>query len=423
MAANAPTATRPGSRNTIAAPVIVDFFLSGLGFYCVVPVLPTIIGILTRNPDPLLTGTALFTFTFAYKGGSLFCANTLQRLPVRTTTAGGLVIAGAGFLLLHGMTHPVGILACLVLAGLGVSANNISARVLVALTQAEPTARNTAFAYIQVAINVAAAVGPLAANLLLGDHPRVLLPVIAGIFLLTASLMFVLVPRDLRPADSATRKPRGLRVVADMVRDPRVRTVSLLTLVGSVMYGQFFSAFAIHITHVTDSPTVRGAYYTMNAVIIVAGQVLVTRLTNRALGRGHTPGIILCVGIAVFGVSFLLLALPGPSIALTFLAVGVFATAEMVFSPMVSTAYAQLGGDRPMVEVFNFRQVNATLGESLGGFAGGALFTTLFQHRLGPAYWAGAALIGLATAAATAAFHRREGRPAITTLPGAGKEA
>ncbi|MFI1714588.1 MFS transporter [Streptomyces litmocidini] len=404
MAADATTA-RSGSRGTIAAPVVVDFLLSGLGFYCLVPVLPTIIGILTRHPDPLLTGTALFAFTFAYKGGSLFFANTLQRLPVRATTAGGLVIAGAGFLLLHGMTHPVGILASLVLAGLGVSANNISARVLVALTQAESTARNTAFAHIQVAINVAAAVGPLAANLVLGDHPRVLLPVIAGIFVLTAVLMFALVPRGLRPSDSATRRPLGLRVVADMVRDPRVRTVSLLTLVGSVMYGQFFSAFAIHVTHVTDSPAVRGAYYTVNAVVIVAGQVVVTRLTNRALGRGHAPWAVIRVGIAVFGLSFLLLALPGASIALTFLAVGVFATAEMVFSPMVSTAYAQLGGDRPMVEVFNFRQVSATLGESLGGFAGGALFTTLFQHRLGWAYWAGAALLGLAT---TAAFHRRE---------------
>ncbi|MFF0623811.1 MFS transporter [Streptomyces sp. NPDC004296] len=254
---------------------------------------------------------------------------------------------------------------------------------------------------------MAAAVGPLAANLLVGDLPRVLLPAIAGIYLLTATLMFVLVPRDLRPADSAARKPQGLRVVADMVRDPRVRTVSLLALVGSVMYGQFFSAFAIHTTHVTGSPTVRGAYYTANAVIIVAGQLLIKRLANRALGRWHAPWIILCVGISVFGLSFLLLALPGASIALTFLAVGVFAVAEMVFSPMVSTAYAQLGDGRPMVEVFNFRQVGATLGESLGGFTGGALFTTLFQHRLGSAYWAGTALVGLTTAAATVAFHRR----------------
>ncbi|MFE3770462.1 MULTISPECIES: hypothetical protein [unclassified Streptomyces] len=109
----------------------------------------------------------------------------------------------------------------------------------------------------------------------------------------------------------------------------------------------------------------------------------------------------------MFGLSFLLLALPGASIALTFLAVGVFAVAEMVFSPMVSTAYAQLGDGRPMVEVFNFRQVSATLGESLGGFTGGALFTTLLQHRLGSAYWAGTALVGLTTAAATVAFHRR----------------
>ncbi|MER5891300.1 hypothetical protein ABT160_46485 [Streptomyces sp. NPDC001941] len=41
------------------------------------------------------------------------------------------------------------------------------------------------------------------------------------------------------------------------------------------------------------------------------------------------------------------------------------------------------------------------MGESLGGFAGGALFTALLQHHLGPAYWTGTALVGLAGAAMT----------------------
>ncbi|WSQ09146.1 MFS transporter [Streptomyces sp. NBC_01231] len=381
------------------ATVLLDFLLSGLGFYCLVPVLPSVIHDRTSTDGALLTGAALFTFTAAYKGGSLFCGHLLQRLPVRTTMTSGLLLAGVGFFVLRGMVHPLGVLVCLVLAGFGISVNNISARVLVAVSLSASAARNAAFAYIQVAINVAAAVGPVAANLLLGSRPQALLPVIAGIFLLTAILTFWLTPLGVRADDGATRKPLGMRLIVDMVRDPKVRTVSLLTLTGSIMYGQFFSAFAIHVTHVTDSPTLRGAFYTANAVLIVGGQVLVTRLTNRALGRGSPPWRILCLGIATFALSFLLLAIPSMPVLITFLAVGVFAAAEMVFSPMASTAYAQLGDDRPMVEVFNFRQVSATIGESLGGFAGGALFTAMTAHHMSRTYWAATACVGLAAIA------------------------
>ncbi|KOT91081.1 hypothetical protein ADK86_24295 [Streptomyces sp. NRRL F-5755] len=405
MPASTSTATPiPSPARGHNAPVILDFFLSGLGFYSLVPVLPSVVQHQTRAAGALLTGAALFAFTLAYKGGSLICGNLLQKLPVRTTMVGGLLLASTGFLTLRATPHPAGILACLALAGLGISVNNISARVLIAVSQAASATRNAAFAYIQVAINVAAAVGPLAANLLLGRRPQALLPAIAAVFLLTAILTFCLTPRELRADDGATRKPLGLRLIVAMVRDPHVRTISLLTLTGSIMYGQFFSAFAIHVTHITDSPTLRGAFYTANAVLIVVGQVLVTRLTNRALAHGRPPWRILRLGIVTFALSFLLLAVPTQSVSLTFVAVGVFATAEMVFSPMVSTAYAQLGDGRPMVEVFNFRQVSATIGESLGGFAGGSLFTTMAAHHMGAAYWTAAALIGLV---ATAPFLRR----------------
>ncbi len=67
----------------------------------------------------------------------------------------------------------------------------------------------------------------------------------------------------------------------------------------------------------------------------------------------------------------------------------VFSLAETVFTPFVSTAFAQISDHRPVVEAFNLMQIVMSVGESLGAFAGGALFSLALAERAQPVYWLG----------------------------------
>ncbi|MFF5969960.1 MFS transporter [Streptomyces sp. NPDC012769] len=407
-------ATGRRRRNEVAVPVVLDYLLSHLGFYCLLPVLPLLLAKMHPGTGALLIGTALFTFTFTYKGASLFCAGLLQRLPIRVAIPGGLTLAGLGFALLPLSPHPLVTLCFLVLAGVGISVNGITARMYVAIALESPGDRNSVFAGIQVAINVSAAVGPIIANFLLdGPHQARLLLLVAVIYWASAAVMTAFVPSGLRPGDQDARKPLKLGLLKAMVTDPGVRAVSAVALAGSFLYGQFFSAFAIHVTHIADSAAEKASFFTLNAVLIVVLQMAVSAYTNRGLERSHTPMRFLLQGIAVFGLSFVPLSVGGAGLVAAYAAVTLFSVAEMLFTPMVSTAFAEFGADRPMVEVFNFRQVASTAGESLGTFAGGALFTTAALHGLQSAYWGALTVVGLAVPACS--LLRRRGR---RQLPG-----
>src|SRR5213076_249651 len=50
--------------------------------------------------------------------------------------------------------------------------------------------------------------------------------------------------------------------------------------------------------------------------------------------------------------------------------------------------------DRPVVEVFNLRQVATATGESAGSFAGGSLFLLAGAHGLTSGYWFTLAALG-----------------------------
>jgi MFS family permease len=376
------------SRMRVGVPVVVDYLLSHLGFFAVLPVLPLLIERLHPDTTPWFIGAALFGFNFAIRGASLFLSRLLHRSTVRGAMVGGLVLAGASFALVPVAPGPTGILACLLLAGTGISTNGLMARVYVALSLSSPATRNTVFSAVQVAVNVSAALGPIVANLLLGrDLDTLLMLGVAATYLLAAGVVLAAIPPRLRPGDQDLRPPLRLGVFRVVVADPLVRRVSLITAVGSFLYAQFFSAVVLQVAALTESAAWRASFFTANAILVVVLQIPVAAYTARRLSAGTSPFRFLLLGVAVFAAAFAVMGGAGGSIAGAMAAVGVFSLAETFFTPMVNTAFAEIPGDRPTVELFNLRQVAATAGEALGAFSGGALFLIAVEHQLRPLYW------------------------------------
>ncbi|QUQ63821.1 Multidrug resistance protein MdtH [Kutzneria sp. CA-103260] len=380
----------------VSVPVVLDYLLSHLGFFAVLPVLPLLVERLHPGTGPLYVGISLFLFNFAVRGASLFCSGLLHRTRIRHAMTGGLVLAAASFAALPFAPGSIGVLVCLLLAGTGISTNGLMARVYVAMALESPAARNTVFSAVQVAVNVSAALGPIVANFLLAQSLDVtLMLAVAAMYLLAAGLVAVTVPAGLRPGDHDVRPPLRLGLLKVVVTDPLVRRVSVVTAVGSFLYAQFFSAIALQVAELTGSAALRASFFTTNAILVVVVQIPVTAYAQRRLSAGATPFGFLLVGVTIFAAGFAVMGAAGATLVGAFAAVVVFSVAETFFTPTVNTAFSAIPGDRPMVELFNLRQVAATAGESLGGFAGGALFLTAAQFGARPVYWGVLAVVGL----------------------------
>ncbi len=242
---------RRAAQRKVNTSVFVNYLLSNLGYYTLLPVLPLILGRISTG-QAWFVGVALFTLAFSVRASVLFLSSVLHRTTVRAATAAGLLTAAVGFGVLAAAPGDVGILVCLAVAGFGISVNTLMARAYVAMILTEAGARNTAFSAVQIAVNIAAAVGPIAANLLFSTRSYLLcLLLVAVLYVIGAVLVAVILPGGLRPSDQDERRPLGLRGVKTIAVNPAVRRVALVAVAGWFLYGQLFSALTLHIGHLT----------------------------------------------------------------------------------------------------------------------------------------------------------------------------
>ncbi|MBY8852541.1 hypothetical protein K7G98_31650, partial [Saccharothrix sp. MB29] len=104
----------------MTVPVVLDYLLSHLGFFAVLPVLPVLLERFEPAGGAVFVGVALFAFNFAVRGASLFVSSLLHRADVRVAMAFGLLMAAAGFAVLPVAPGAAGIVAALLLAGTGI---------------------------------------------------------------------------------------------------------------------------------------------------------------------------------------------------------------------------------------------------------------------------------------------------------------
>ncbi|MEV5599008.1 MFS transporter [Streptomyces sp. NPDC052496] len=400
-------AAPPATVRSVGASITLDYLFSHLGYFTLLPVLPVLLPRLHPHVGAWWVGTALLVSTFAMRGGALFVSGYLHRAPVRTTMVGGLLLAGCGFGALPWAPGVPGMLCCLALAGFGISVNGLSARAYVLVALSSPGERTAVFSAIQVAVNVSAAVGPVAANFLFsGRHYGLLLGVVAALYALAAATVLVTVGRGLRLSDGSGRPPLRLGLLKVMVTDPGVRRASWVTVVGSLLYAQLFSALVLQVALLTTEPSLRAAFFSLNAVLVIVLQIPVAFVMKRGMERGRSPMRYLLLGLLAFSCSFAVLGVCGDALVAAFAAVTVFTLAETLFTPTVSTVFAELGDGRPAVEVLGFRQVATAAGESAGSFVGGTFFSLAAAHHALPVFWYALAAAGVLTAVLT-----RKGAP------------
>lgn len=402
----------PGKSSArVKSTVFQNYVLSHLGYFFLLPILPLLLEQIAEEAAPWFIGAALFTLTSTARGASLFCGGLLHSLSLRGAILAGLIISAAGFALLAVAPGPAGALVCLAVAGLGISVNSLMMRAYITMELASTGTRHAAFSVIQIAVNISATLGPLTANLFFSDADHELCLLVVAALYLVAAATAVTVPPNRRPTDTGARTPTISGVFRSIIADSDMRRVAAVSLVGWFLYGQLFSALTLHINQLTSSPLVLAGFFITNAVLIATAQLPVSAYAAHKLDSGTLPVNFLRFGVVAFAAAFAILAGSGGEIVGAFAGIVVFSIAETLFTPIVSTAFSELSGDRPIVEQFNSMQLVTALGESLGTFAGGMLFLSASTHGLQPLYWLSMSVLAVLAAACsrhrTSARHRR----------------
>ncbi|MEU7885533.1 MFS transporter [Microbispora bryophytorum] len=397
-AATTPGEGREAAPRLLRPALALDHLFGSLGLFSVFPVLGLLLAARSPASGTAVVGVGLFCYTTSAGLAAMAMSRLLPRLTYTTGMVGGVLLSAVAFGLLPYAHSPWTLCALLVLAGCGVSVHFTLSRVLIAEVVSDDIGRNRIFSLFQIAVNTAAALGPFVANLLYSSSdPRALMTVVAGCYVVAGVVMLPGIPRDRRPPATTGRWPVSSRTLVRVVRSPEMLRLVVVSTVGTFIYAQFYSAFALHVGGEFDSAALRSALVAGPAVSIVLLQAVVTGVTSRLMNSGTTPFTILGYGTLLFGASMVILGLGLPPVLGAALGVLVFSLAEMMFAPMVSTAFAGLPIGSHL-EAFNLRQVCWSSGEALGSLAGGALFLALYREGDGWLYWE---LLGAVTLACT----------------------
>jgi MFS family permease len=406
-------ATARISEPTVHVIMGLDYLLANFGRFSLTPVLAIMLVRQSGGAD-WAAGVGMFGFMVFAGLSSLLVNRWLTRFPYAATLPASMVCSAVGFGLLPYARSPAAVMAPLFFAGFGISVHAVLARVLVAEAIASGTRRNNVYSIQQIATNLAAALGPfIAGALYVAGDARPLLVFVAAAYLLAGLALLIGLPRGLYPPDAVRERSSGVAAGLRLLRDRECFRASVITVLGSFAYGQFYSAFALLVALAIDSVLLRSALLAGPPVAIALLQVVVTALANRFMRAGVAPLSILALAVLAFSVAMSLLGFGLPVVVGSIVAMSVWAVAEMLFTPLVSTTFSQITTVSRLA-ASNLQAVAWTVGESLGSLSGGALFLVCYQHRSGNWYWLVLAVLTFAGAAPYLARHRTTARRATT---------
>jgi MFS family permease len=373
----------------VNAVLIADHTMGSLGLFTLMPVVAVLLADQFPDAGAVAVGAALFCYMVAQGLSALLLSQWLPRFSYVASMTTSVLLSATGFgLLPYARTFTFAVLA-LFLAGLGVSVHFVLSRVLIAELITDEIGRHRVYSALQIALNAAATAGPFIAGFCYvagsGDG-RLLLGIVTICYVLAGVTIVTGLPRGARPRAPATKWPISRAVLRFAVRDGAARRVVLITMLGSFVYAQFFTAFALLVAKTVAADLLRGVLLAGPAIAIVVLQALVTRGVNEWQRRGVRPFAVLAGAALLFGLSMLVLGAGLAPMLGALAGVLLFSFAEMLFTPMVSTAFAGLAIPSQL-EAFNLRQVAWTSGEALGSWCGGSVFLALYVAGAAPAYW------------------------------------
>jgi MFS family permease len=258
----------------------------------------------------------------------------------------------------------------------------------------KPEQRIAAFGMYRFAVNLGFAVGPATAGFL---ADRSFFYIFAGDAL--TSLLFgivalVALPHGMRSSGKDEKPAEGLRVA---LSDRAFMFFLAATLCLTWVEFQVHSTFPLHIAKLGYSPATYGKLISINGVLIVLFELLITSWTQR-----FPPQPLIALGYGLTGIGF---AMTGISDSISFLAftVVIWTIGEMTYAPVTGAFVTGLAPERYRGRYMGLWHSTFSAGLLLGPFLG-----TLIYDRSPKALWLTCLVVG--TIGAALALIKPEGR-------------
>lgn len=399
-------AAAPAADNRAARYITLHYFVTNMGLFGLLSTLA--VSLTAAHFNGAQTGFLILVFTIANKVAKVPLAHWLDRISAPTSVLIGCFTAAAGFVCLQLADGIVLTALALALAGLGVSVNALASKQLAADASDRMASRARLFSLINIAVNTAsAAAAPVALFFVDHHHHGYVLTGVSAVYCVAGVTTFLNYSR-MRLEVRVRVAGSSLRSYLTILGLPGMRSFMLINILGWLCYGQLFNSLALHVSSTLDSPDRLGYLYTLNALLIVAGQLGVTRLAESwTKGRQDLTAVAAYTTFALAFASIWLV----PGYLGAVVGVVVFTVAEMLFVPTMDVLFLKLLGQESRSIGYGLFSMGNAAGEALGGGVGVACYRWLSDDGHAAAFWLIAAALALSSAALTYRLRAAGGDP------------
>jgi MFS family permease len=241
------------------------------------------------------------------------------------------------------------------------------------------------FALYRFAVNLGFSAGPATAGFLANRSFFIVFAADAATSVIYGIIAIFALPQGLRTYSKEERTGEAVRTA---FRDPRVVTFLAAAMLAAAVDFQMGSTFALHVTREGFSAATYGALLSINGIMIILFELLITARVQRL-----DPRPVIAIGYALNGIGFGLtgLAHTVPALAAT---VVIWTAAEILYSPMTGAHMTQLAPERYRGRYMGLFVTAWSLGMVIGPTFG----ALAFEHHE-PILWGSCAVLGFVSAA------------------------
>ncbi|WNB91815.1 MFS transporter [Bacillus sp. NEB1478] len=345
--------------------LLIVVFITHLGSYLVLPVLP----ILLKKETGLSAsqiGFTLAVISVFMQAGSIVGGILADRTGRRFIIAIGAIIRALGLLgFAYFSTYPF-ILMTAVFSGLGLGLNAPSTKAFISSLVKEEM-RSTAFSLRGIFANIGMALAGLTVFAVFTDNFRMIFITAAVIYGLASIISWFFLPAG---CSGGNCEPIEWGEYKKAIKNGPFLVFVIGTIFVWALYVQFALVLPLRADDVLKNGKDISIIWTINSITVILIQTLITKNIIRNLHPLTAVGIgTICIGLSLGSLYF-------ASTLFFFVFTGlIFIVGEMMLMPTLDTAISQLSVARFLGMFFGLASVFTGIGEAIGNFLGGKLYS------------------------------------------------
>ncbi|HEU5226169.1 MAG TPA: MFS transporter [Ktedonobacteraceae bacterium] len=346
--------------------LIAEYSTCNLGHFAVMAIL-SLYFVGSLHLPPAQAGGLLLFVSLSFRLSRIFLAPVIDRFPVHQATFMALFLTGFSYLGMSVAKTPILVMALLLSAGIGHGTNSLLVKTLAAHStnskKSEVKLLFFRYASLTTGINIAAAVGAFAGSTLLFHWSASVVFLLAATAYILAGLIAMCLPSNQLEEQQRPKWGAGLKL--SLRRLPLWRAM-LFAFMGWFLYTQSYASLPLFVSDAVHRPDLLGSVFALNAILVVIGQVPLSRLIIRL----HVSILqIIILAFLAFAGGFALLWF-FPIWQIVYAAVALWTLGEILLMPALDTLVADGALAEHKQVAFTLNAAAVSLGEGIGNFIG-----------------------------------------------------